>query len=87
MKSLEARQAERKQREEDAKKNVEQANAIRASGTMADKSGAGSEETEEGYDSWTVADLKTELDNREIEYAASAKKADLVQLLEDDDGE
>jgi hypothetical protein len=45
-------------------------------------------EAEEGDESWnvyTVAELKTELDNREIQYDSGARKADLVALLEADD--
>jgi len=37
------------------------------------------------YNSMTVADLKAELDDRGIEYANNASKAELVQLLEEDD--
>lgn len=37
------------------------------------------------YAEWTVAELKKELDSRDIEYDSRAVKADLVQLLDEDD--
>jgi len=41
----------------------------------------------DSYDTWTVAELRTELDNRSVEYKASTNKADLVALLEQDDAD
>jgi hypothetical protein len=37
------------------------------------------------YSDMTVADLKAELDNREIVYDSNALKADLITRLEEDD--
>jgi len=52
--------------------------------------GSGEEAAEDeadSYSDWTVADLRTELDNRGVEYKASTNKADLVTLLEQDDAD
>lgn len=43
------------------------------------------EEEEESASDMTVAQLKEALDAAKVEYPASAKKADLVQLFEDND--
>jgi hypothetical protein len=43
------------------------------------------EDDEDTWDNYTVAELKSELDNRGLEYDSGARKADLVKLLEDDD--
>lgn len=40
---------------------------------------------EDGYDSWTVAELRTELDERGLE--TGGNKPDLIARLEDDDAE
>jgi hypothetical protein len=39
------------------------------------------------YESMTVAELKAELDTRGIDYASAARKADLIDLLEQDDAQ
>lgn len=85
MKSLEERQAERQERQEQAEAQKAEARAILATGTLAEGNTGESEESD--YSSWTVAELKAELDNREIEYAASAKKAELIEALETNDAE
>ena len=85
MKSLEARKADRAKRQEQAEADKENANEILRSGTGARTDDG--EGGEDGYDSWTVAELKEELDSREIEYASSDKKADLIKLLNDNDSQ
>lgn len=45
------------------------------------------EEEELGYKDMTVAELKAELEQREIEIPAKPKKAELIALLEADDEE
>lgn len=85
MKSLEARKADRAKRQEQAEADKETANEILRNGTGSQTDDG--EGGEEGYDSWTVAELKSELDSREIEYASSDKKADLIKLLNDNDSQ
>lgn len=45
------------------------------------------EEEEEGYDEWSVAELKSEIRARRLELPKKAKKTDLVAVLEEDDEE
>lgn len=78
MKDLKSRIADREQRAEDAKKAEEAKNATAA---------GGEEEEEASYADWTVAELKSELDTRGVEYDSSAKKADLVAALDANDAE
>lgn len=85
MKSLEERKADRAERAEQAEAQKAEARAILATGTLAEGKTDG--EGGDDYSAWTVAQLKEELDNREIEYAASAKKAELVEALEADDAD
>lgn len=49
--------------------------------------GEGGDGGEGGYDDWTVDQLKTELENRGVEFKASAKKAELIEALEANDAE
>lgn len=85
MKSLKERLADREERAAQAEADKETAGEIlrAGTGTRTDDGEGG----EEGYDSWTVAELKSELDSREIEYASSDKKADLIKLLNDNDSQ
>lgn len=76
MKSLEERVADRAKRKEEAQAAAE------ANGTAVPN-----DDAEKDYSSWKVADLKAELDSREVEYEAGAKKADLVAALEANDAE
>ncbi len=95
MKSLEARKADRKRREQKAEQEQKEARRILAGGTVAGQEKTGDQdqeqETEGGdekdYQSMTVAQLKAELDGREIEYSSDDRKDDLIELLEADDAE
>lgn len=82
MKSLEERVADRQRRKEEAQKTAEENGTAMPTNDKGDGDGDG-----ESYSDWTVAELKEELDNREIAYTSSAVKADLVKLLEDNDAE
>jgi len=42
---------------------------------------------EDDYNNWTVTDLKAEANNRGLAVPSSANKADIVQLLEENDEE
>lgn len=91
MKSLEQRLADRANRKETATEQTAERARILAEGTLAarsehlrDAAGNG-EETESEYTDMTVGELKAELDTRELEYKASAKKDELIALLEEDD--
>lgn len=85
MKSLEARLADRERREQEAEEQKEQAGEILSTGTMAEGQvvGQGEEEEEdEGYESWTVAELKAKLDELEVDYKSNANKGELIELVE-----
>jgi hypothetical protein len=43
------------------------------------------DEQDETYNDWTVAELKAEVTNRGLTVPSTANKADLVQALEEDD--
>lgn len=52
---------------------------------VEDSTGDDGDEVE--YDQLTVAELKDELDSRGVDYPSSALKADLVELLEENDAD
>ncbi|EKZ0914427.1 hypothetical protein RAZ69_002616 [Listeria monocytogenes] len=52
---------------------------------MAARSGETDSAPIQGFSTMTVAELKEELVNRNIEFASNAKKAELVALLEGSD--
>jgi hypothetical protein len=79
MKDLKTRLEDRAERKEEAQANAE----LSGNGSGAGGEGGG----EVDHSSKTVAELKAELDKRGIAYEAGHKKADLVGLLEDNDGE
>lgn len=85
MKSLEARLADRAKREAEAEEQRQENAGILTDGSGAEGGVEGGEEGE--YSTFTVEQLKEELDSRGLEYKASAKKADLVAMLEDNDAE
>lgn len=91
MKSLDERVEDRKQREADAQKAAEENGNKQPESKPSKRKGKGkpadSEEVEETeYESMTVAELKAELDERGVEYASGALKADLIAALEENDG-
>jgi hypothetical protein len=43
------------------------------------------ESESEGYDSWSVKELKEEIEERELEIPKKALKSDLIAILEEDD--
>lgn len=85
MKSLEARLADRAKREAEAEEQRQENASILTDGSGAEGGQEGGEEGE--YSTFTVEQLKEELDSRGLEYKASSKKADLVAMLEDNDAE
>lgn len=92
MKSLEARLADRARREREAEEQKKQDAEILATGTGAADTGEqgegeGGDGEGEGYSTYTVEQLKAELDERGLEYKASAKKAELIEALEANDEE
>lgn len=82
MKSLEARLADRKRREKEAEEQRQETGEILASSTGQGADQEEEEEEDEGYESWTVPELKAKLDELEVDYKSSANKGDLIELLE-----
>lgn len=87
MKSLEARLADRARREKEAEEQREENASIATSGTGGESESGGEEGGDGEYSTYTVEQLKEELDSRGLEYKGNAKKADLIAALEADDQE